>query len=234
MTTLQNIIEEFGFFRDLSLDAIMSHLKVCNAFAHGKDQVRDMARNITVACYHSFGDEVRNHLKSLRPKQMEEYENAFSGGQGMVKKKLKQQPKQELKRKDGNSKKGAKKTSPRGGGGGSGSGSGSGGGNEPSRPQGDIEISTSQNQGGQRLTISNAAGDGRDININLTVQASPNKRNTGAAVDMEAEMNGEEDNPFTCQFCGRYDPNFTEDMLDMHYWKECPCLMSCTFCGQGK
>ena len=36
MTTLQNIIEEFGFFRDLEVDAIMSHLKVCNAFAHGK------------------------------------------------------------------------------------------------------------------------------------------------------------------------------------------------------
>ena len=34
------------------------------------------------------------------------------------------------------------------------------------------------------------------------------------------------------QFCGRYDPNFTEDMLDMHYWKECPMLTSCKFCGQ--
>jgi hypothetical protein len=34
------------------------------------------------------------------------------------------------------------------------------------------------------------------------------------------------------QFCSRYDPNFTEDMLDMHYWKECPMLTSCKFCGQ--
>jgi hypothetical protein len=37
---------------------------------------------------------------------------------------------------------------------------------------------------------------------------------------------------FASQFCARYDPNFTEDMLDMHYWKECPMLTSCKFCGQ--
>jgi hypothetical protein len=258
MTTLQNIIEEFGFFRDLSLDAIMSHLKVCNAFAHGKDQVRDMARNITVACYQAFGDDVRNHLNGLRPKQMEEYENAFNGSKGGNNK--------GGNNKGGNNKGGARKK-PRqqakpngqnrgGGGGGGGGGSGGGGGdaqdnkkrkarkgkqnrNDVGNDQNDrdIEVSSTQNQdGGQRLTISNAAGDGRDININLTVQASPTKRGGagggGGLID-DAVDDAADDNPFTCQFCGRYDPNFTEDMLDMHYWKECPCLTSCTFCGQG-
>ena len=59
MQVLQNIMEQFGFFNDLSMDAIMGHLKACNAFAHGKDQVRDMARQITVECYRNFGDGVR-------------------------------------------------------------------------------------------------------------------------------------------------------------------------------
>jgi len=256
MTTLQSIIEEFGFFRDLSMDAIMSHLKVCNAFAHGKDQVRDMARNITVACYQAFGDDVRNHLNGLRPKQMEEYENAFNGSKGGNNK--------GGNNKGGNNKGGARKKprqqakpngQNRGGGGGGGSGGGGGDAQDNKKRKArkgkqnrndvgndqndrDIEVSSTQNQdGGQRLTISNAAGDGRDININLTVQASPTKRGGagggGGLIDDGAVDDAADDNPFTCQFCGRYDPNFTEDMLDMHYWKECPCLTSCTFCGQG-
>lgn len=36
----------------------------------------------------------------------------------------------------------------------------------------------------------------------------------------------------TCQFCGKYDPSFTDEKLDMHYWQNCPLLMSCEECGQ--
>lgn len=36
----------------------------------------------------------------------------------------------------------------------------------------------------------------------------------------------------TCQFCGKYDPSFTDETLDMHYWQNCPMLMSCSECGQ--
>ena len=34
-------------------------------------------------------------------------------------------------------------------------------------------------------------------------------------------MGGEEQ---TCGFCGRFDENFNEESLDIHYWKECPLL----------
>ena len=59
---------------------------------------------------------------------------------------------------------------------------------------------------------------------------------TGAPPAAEAageEGEGEyEDDPFTCQFCGLYDPSFTEEKLDMHFWKDCPLLTSCRQCDQ--
>ena len=36
----------------------------------------------------------------------------------------------------------------------------------------------------------------------------------------------------TCTFCGRHDPNFNEETLDMHYWQECPMLTLCWECDQ--
>jgi centrosomal protein CEP104 len=37
---------------------------------------------------------------------------------------------------------------------------------------------------------------------------------------------------FTCQFCGRQDPSFTPEALDVHYWRDCPMLCQCEFCDQ--
>lgn len=37
---------------------------------------------------------------------------------------------------------------------------------------------------------------------------------------------------FTCQFCGRRDPAFTPEALDVHYWRDCPMLTQCSFCQQ--
>ena len=279
MQVLQNIIEQFGFFNDLSMDAIMGHLKACNAFAHGKDQVRDMARQITVECYRNFGDGVRcvcfsfflynmcdfqdfqdfqsflsshtttrynscpqiffflfpwfflqffllfyiflvlfafrNHLKDLRPKQLEEYEAAFNGGAkgssnvrrqpkptnaGKKKNKTKPSGDEGNKAKRGGSDKArAPQGQDSGGGGGGGGGGGSGGGGGGgSGGGGDISVTQQPTGDGQRLTISNAAGDGRDININISMQASPVKRGGGGGIEMGADVDGEgDDNPFT-------------------------------------
>lgn len=50
---------------------------------------------------------------------------------------------------------------------------------------------------------------------------------------MEEPMDAEEElDDFTCQFCGRYDPSFTPEALDVHYWRECPMLIQCEFCQQ--
>ncbi len=43
-------------------------------------------------------------------------------------------------------------------------------------------------------------------------------------VDMETNK--------TCQFCGMFDANFTEEQLDLHYWQACPMLISCNECSQ--
>ncbi|CAD7941946.1 unnamed protein product [Amoebophrya sp. A120] len=37
---------------------------------------------------------------------------------------------------------------------------------------------------------------------------------------------------FECQFCHLKDPSFTPEVLDLHYWKDCPLLMECRFCQQ--
>lgn len=51
-----------------------------------------------------------------------------------------------------------------------------------------------------------------------------------------AEEDDEEDyeevEEFTCQFCLRQDPGFTEQALDMHFWRECPMLTECALCEQ--
>lgn len=35
-----------------------------------------------------------------------------------------------------------------------------------------------------------------------------------------------------CIFCGERDETFTEEGLDLHYWKHCPMLTRCDFCKQ--
>ena len=57
-------------------------------------------------------------------------------------------------------------------------------------------------------------------------QRSPS---TQRSVEYDDEDEGPSD---TCQFCGLYDPNFTDDTLDYHFWQDCPMLSDCEACGQ--
>lgn len=43
---------------------------------------------------------------------------------------------------------------------------------------------------------------------------------------------GEDTADQTCDFCGKFDPSFNEDKLDLHYYTECPLLIKCKECGQ--
>ena len=36
----------------------------------------------------------------------------------------------------------------------------------------------------------------------------------------------------TCQFCLMYDETFTDPVLDMHWWQDCPMLTRCASCEQ--
>jgi len=41
-----------------------------------------------------------------------------------------------------------------------------------------------------------------------------------------------DEHPFTCQFCAQQDPSFSNEGLDIHYWKDCPMLIQCEYCQQ--
>jgi hypothetical protein len=44
---------------------------------------------------------------------------------------------------------------------------------------------------------------------------------------------GGDDTDFTtCMFCGASDGSWTEDALDLHYWKDCSLLAPCSACSQ--
>jgi centrosomal protein CEP104 len=43
---------------------------------------------------------------------------------------------------------------------------------------------------------------------------------------------GKRDDYTICMFCGKQDPTWNEDGLDLHYWKECPFLSPCHACEQ--
>lgn len=187
-----SLIEVHGFFRELSVDNIMTHMQQCNAFSHGKDQVRDMARVVTVECYSQFGDDVRPYLKGLRPKQLEEYEDAFAKTKPVKRQQRKReeslsnemQSKRKDMRRNQAAKGGARNRENKS------DGSNSNGGN------GDVQVSAGPGPSGtQQLKISNAGGDGRDININISLNASPVRgQMTGGDIDAEESL---DDNPFT-------------------------------------
>ena len=47
----------------------------------------------------------------------------------------------------------------------------------------------------------------------------------------QADNGGQQD--FTsCMFCGVQNNSWTENELDLHYWKDCPLLISCPSCAQ--
>lgn len=54
----------------------------------------------------------------------------------------------------------------------------------------------------------------------------------GADAYGNAEGEDDEADASICQFCGRHDPAFTPEAMDVHYWRECPMLTQCEMCQQ--
>ncbi|XP_072283124.1 centrosomal protein of 104 kDa [Pyxicephalus adspersus] len=61
---------------------------------------------------------------------------------------------------------------------------------------------------------------------NKKMSLSPNNE----AVDDQSNVSNYLDN--LCIFCGEQDESFTEEGLDLHYWKHCPMLKRCEHCKQ--
>ncbi|KAM4703358.1 centrosomal protein of 104 kDa [Rhinophrynus dorsalis] len=78
------------------------------------------------------------------------------------------------------------------------------------------------------------SGKGKDVNVH---KSKLDERGKKAALSPNAEIPDEHvavtnylDN--LCIFCGERDESFTEEGLDLHYWKHCPMLKRCEHCKQ--
>ncbi|KAL4094416.1 hypothetical protein PRIC1_010077 [Phytophthora ramorum] len=83
LVVLKTLLAEFELLpdTDFSVAGIMSFLEDCNCLAHQSRDIRDAAKDITVSIYLLVGAEVEGYLKSLRPKQLEEYQAAFEAAE---------------------------------------------------------------------------------------------------------------------------------------------------------
>ncbi|KAG3084871.1 hypothetical protein PI124_g18264 [Phytophthora idaei] len=79
LLVLKKLLVDFELLpdSDFSVPGIMGFLEDCNCLAHQSREIRDAAKDITVSLYLVVGAEVEGYLKSLRPKQLEEYQAAF-------------------------------------------------------------------------------------------------------------------------------------------------------------
>uniref|UniRef100_A0AAV1TPU6 TOG domain-containing protein n=1 Tax=Peronospora matthiolae TaxID=2874970 RepID=A0AAV1TPU6_9STRA len=60
---------------------IMAFLEGCNCLAHQSREIREAGKDITVLLYRVVGNEVHGYLKSLRPKQLADYQAAFDAAE---------------------------------------------------------------------------------------------------------------------------------------------------------
>ncbi|TYZ60871.1 hypothetical protein PybrP1_001443 [[Pythium] brassicae (nom. inval.)] len=83
LLVLRDLVAKFDLLpeSDFSVGGILSFLEDNNCFAHQNREIRDPAKELTVALYQMVGAEVEGYLKSLRPKQLEEYQAAFEAAE---------------------------------------------------------------------------------------------------------------------------------------------------------
>ena len=100
--------------------------------------------------------------------------------------------------------------------------------------------------------IGTSSGSGKEININVNIMSNgqaqiatgemaPTRANSQVpqleaeeevGSDGEPSFIAEETPAWTCQFCGRYDKAFTDEVLDVHFVTDCPMLTVCAACEQ--
>jgi centrosomal protein CEP104 len=178
---LTDLINQYGLGSNSGIMAasVMGFAQSNTCFTHSNGEVRDAAKDLTVAVHKLAGiGAVESYLKPLRPKQLEEYEIAFG-------------------------EKIASATGP--------------------------AISALPAAMPKKVKGSGGDADGspspRHSHKPTQKHHSPGKK--GQHVEEEDALDFT-----TCMFCGMSDPNWNEDSLDLHYWKDCSLLAPCTACGQ--
>ncbi|KAF1328219.1 Centrosomal protein, partial [Globisporangium splendens] len=83
LNVMKDLVARFELLPDSehSVAGIMSFLEDSNCFSHQNKEIRDPAKELTVALHLIASTEVEGYLKSLRPKQLEEYQLAFEAAE---------------------------------------------------------------------------------------------------------------------------------------------------------
>lgn len=203
---LTDLVNAYGLggASGLSVDMVLGFSKTHQAYAHSTAEVRDEAKKLVVAVQRlAGGAAVESTLKLLRPKQVEEYTAAFEAASGDHPTPMH----------------GAAGKNPSGGGG---AGSkASPGLASPARVDKHLQHAT-HTPGGKVPT--SAAKANR--------QSADDPKMFQGAGSKDQPDGGDEQDFTTCMFCQMHDKSWNENDLDVHYWKDCPLLISCPSCAQ--
>ena len=204
---LKVLVNEFGISGSSGLitESIMGWVKDHNAFSHQNAEVRDAAKELTVAIYENVGATAMKYLGTLRPKQLDEYKEAFRRTKSKV---------------SGDIDAGYL-------------GSPSSNTEIPKSARSSKSVTSKNNSPTKKLSPNKS----KKTPANTTPHSKSPKVKNDENIEFYEDLPSDEEldesvAQLTCQFCGRYDKDFTEDTLDLHYFQDCPLLMRCDECGQ--
>ncbi|XP_070562065.1 centrosomal protein of 104 kDa-like isoform X2 [Ptychodera flava] len=230
VTVVEKLLHELGLEKNSGL-TVENVMKFCvNALEHTAGEVRDGAVRIILELYRMKGDEVRDYLPPDEPATRKNtlYKQIF----------------QEFDRIDGkpseaelkSQQKAAQKAD-----------------QEKKKAQIDAlqaELQQLKDMAAQQATqpkkdVDDSESKSGDINIHINVvsgkdgASSPTRnarqlskvKSTKASSIADASEFGE-DTDKMCIFCNEKNDDFTEEGLDLHYWKHCPMLKRCAYCKQ--
>ena len=266
LVLLADLVSQHGLggSSGLALENLMNYMKSSGACTHSSVEVRDAAKELTVCIQKQVGTPaLQPYLEDfLRPKQREEYLNAFDGGAGAIPAVVSTSPRSSspTPTKKASTKAPAATTS------------GTGKSAQPQKGQQNSDklsnVRGSQNapiKGGHsigkhhqppgsagsnnRYSKSDKYDDDFDGEEDSSADPKGNRRaSVGATAGDDSSLRASQkysdakhgtasdesaSSLHICQFCGDGDGHsWTEDKLDMHYLSDCPYLAPCPACQQ--
>jgi hypothetical protein len=188
------MIENFG----LNLDEIPIDTLMTSAISGYKNpnkEVRDAAYNLIMNIYRYMGDGIRSFFKDLRPAQLNLLEEGFENTDGVNGHPANNNNQSNDDNEEFNNESQMMYDEPK-------PSTNSKGGRQSSSNMKKIESKISQ--------IEQQEGNDIAYYIDYNSNPSDNKLNQG--------------NEASCHLCGAFDPNFDEETILMHYYKECPMV----------
>jgi centrosomal protein CEP104 len=222
LEVLASLVANYGLNNNagLHLDSMLNFAKNNQAYTHSHNEVRDAAKRLVVAIHKEVGVEpLQPTLALLRDKQRDDYYAAFGEG--------------------GNAPAAA---APAAKGKASGGHSTNDQHSPNSRRTNMAHQHATHNPGGKVPTsqtrVENQShgygnNNGKGGDAGGGAGGKNKKQPQKSPIKEEQQDENEEKQDFTaCMFCGISDRKWNENDLDLHYWKDCPLLISCPSCAQ--